>query len=41
MHFPVDFLVGNKPDSFSMVNIYSDKEKIPKGWKAFDHGPKT
>ena len=41
MHFPVDFLIGNKMDSTSMVNLVSEKEKIPKGSKMLDHGPIT
>jgi len=41
LHFPVDYIVGDKFDKDAKVDIKTDQDGIPDGWLGLDVGPKS
>jgi len=41
MHFPVDFVCGDKFDKDATMKVLTAKQGIPKGWWGLDNGPET
>jgi phosphoglycerate kinase len=41
LHFPVDFVCGDKIDESSKVKIFETQQGIDDGWSGFDVGPQS
>jgi len=41
LHFPVDYIIGDKFDKDAKVDTKTDKDGIPDGWLGLDVGPKS
>jgi len=41
LHFPVDYIVGDKFDKDAKVDTKTDQDGIPDGWLGLDVGPKS